>query len=98
MERRPEPAARIRSCLQRDEKFMRAPRPREFGRATLAPSSGFQEIAMTKFTTLAAASILALSGAAAVAQNAAPTQGQPQGQQGQSQGDTARRPRFNRAD
>lgn len=54
---------------------------------------------MTKFTTLAAASILTLAGAAAVAQTATPTpQGQPQGQQGQSQGDAARRPRFNRAD
>src|SRR5215212_10146962 len=50
---------------------------------------------MTKFTTLAAASILALSGAAAVAQTATPA---PQEQQGQGRGDTARRGRFNRAD
>jgi zinc resistance-associated protein len=62
---------------------------------------------MTKFTTLAAASVLALAGAAAVAQTATPTpqpQGQAQGQQdqgpgqGQGQGDNARRRGFNRAD
>jgi zinc resistance-associated protein len=56
---------------------------------------------MTKFTTLAAASILSLAGAAAFAQTTAPASppaSQPQGQQGQSQGDTGRRPGFSRAD
>jgi zinc resistance-associated protein len=58
---------------------------------------------MAKFVTLAAASMLALAGGAAIAQTATPTtpqaQGQTQGQaQGQTQAQSDRRPGFSRAD
>src|SRR4051794_16696833 len=76
---------------------MAAPRWRELGGATLTPSSGFQEFAMTQYTSLAAASILALTGATAFAQTSAPTpQGQTQAAPSQSEPDSARGRGFDR--
>src|SRR4051812_15914051 len=71
---------------------MRASRSGELGRATFALSSGFQEIAMTKFVTFAAASVITLAGAAAFAQTAVPTPAP------QAQAPAERRPGFSRAD
>jgi zinc resistance-associated protein len=54
---------------------------------------------MKRFATLAAATVLTLTGAAAIAQTATPPQNQPTPNQApQAQGDNARRPRLTQAD
>ena len=54
---------------------------------------------MKRFATLAAATVMTLTGVAAVAQTAIPPQTQPTLEQApQAQGDSARRPRLNQAD
>jgi hypothetical protein len=54
---------------------------------------------MKRFATLAAATVLTLTGAAAIAQTATPPQNQPTPNQApQAQGDNERRPRLSQAD